>query len=400
MNQVIIHPLFIWSLSWGLVIFLNNRHYSDLLRPLSVIYYIIICSIFIMSLYIVVLMTIARNSIITPTQSSSPREDIDVNILLHFVSVVLILLLIGYAVEIILSGGIPVIWYLRGEDKTYFDFGIKGLHGFFNSLYFFATSGVFLYYLKTRNNKILFYFLLLLLIPIIFITRQGFIVVLLQSAILFFLNRKIKFRNMIILIGIILVNIILFGIIGALRTGTQTFMKLTLLSDNWPAWLPSGFAWVYMYVTTPSINFDNTIQIAQPGYNGFYLLSNLLPSPIRGMIYDTTDLVGELETSAFNVSSYLVEALRDFGIPGAVIFGILVFGLSYYIYLKAVRVRTIDYQLMYAILGQCMVISIFYNHFCSLPIVTQFLWIWIFRLYAQKKALAYTPCSIGIHERM
>ena len=37
-------------------------------------------------------------------------------------------------VEIIVSGGLPIIWLLQGSSKTYLDFGIPMIHGFLNSL--------------------------------------------------------------------------------------------------------------------------------------------------------------------------------------------------------------------------------------------------------------------------
>jgi oligosaccharide repeat unit polymerase len=395
MAQLLIHPLFIWSMIWGIAIFLNNRYYSDLLSPFGMIFYTVIGSIFMGSLYMVIIQTFARNVFLSPFKSSIPeKEDTNVDKLQKYISTIFFTLLFGFTFEIIYCRWLPIVWYLLGmntAELNYTEFGIKGLHGFLMSLYFFASSGLYLCYLKTRDHRFFVRYLLVLLIPVAFFSRQGLIVVLLQSVILYFLNRKIKLRSIFISIGIIIANIILFGIIGAYRIGTEFFMGLAQFSDKWPSWLPSGFSWVYIYITTPLSNLDNTFEHFQPKYSFYYSVLNILPTPIKTLLYPLDEITkGEL-VGHFNVSTYLVEAFQDFGLPGAIIYGFLVFALCYYIYLKAIQVRTIDYQLMYAVLGQCMVISIFYNHLTTLPILTQFLWIWIYRLYANKKALTHMP---------
>ncbi|MEW6658117.1 MAG: O-antigen polymerase [Thermodesulfobacteriota bacterium] len=392
MSNLIIHPLFIWSMIWGSAIFLNNRYYSNLLEPFGCTFYIVVSCIFIGSLYLVVFRTVAHAAILLPDQLIDRRPDYDISKLQKYLLNIFIILLFGYTIEIIICGWIPIVWYLGGiasDILNYHEFGIKGLHGLFQSLYFLATTGIFLCYLKKGNKKYLIYFVLALFISVIFITRQGIIVVLLQSAILYFLNRKVKISNIILTIGIIIANVMLFGLIGAFRTGTESFMALAQFTDKWPSWLPSGFAWVYIYITTPLSNLDNTFNTFIPRHTLYHSICDLLPTPIRVIIYSEEELVKGSLASTFNVSTYLVETFQDFGIVGPIFFGILAFALCYYVYLKAVNVKTIDYQLMYAILGQCLILSIFFNHFTFLPIMTQFVWIWIFRLYANKYSLTH-----------
>ena len=122
-----------------------------------------------------------------------------------------------------------------------------------------------------------------------------------------------------------------------------------------------------MTVATPLGNplFPNTMAL-------------LFPSVIRNVIYGVDAasgaLSGELITDAFNVSTAYVGPYQDLGLLGIVLFSILL-GITALYFWKMSGVRGV---LMYSVIGQCLVLSIFFNHLFYLPVISQVGWIMLF----------------------
>jgi oligosaccharide repeat unit polymerase len=174
--------------------------------------------------------------------------------------------------------------------------------------------------------------------------------------------------------------ILVFGYIGDVRTGVEQFRELAQPSPNYPEWLPSGVLWIYIYASTPINNLVNTTRTAHPLNNPFFpnATSLLVPSALRDFIYDpdtiSTAGTGELvDEGSWNVSTAFVGAFQDFGMFGIVCLSIAMGLISAYFW----RDRSLRGSLAYAVLGQCLAMSIFYNHLFYLPVITQIIWLYV-----------------------
>jgi oligosaccharide repeat unit polymerase len=274
-------------------------------------------------------------------------------------------------IEIAYSGGVPMIWSLTESYKTYFDFGIPTLHGLMNALLLsIVTIATFMAFVSGRKK----YFLgvvFLMIWGVIVISRNLIIVGLLQCLfILFFIKGPPKGTRVIWLTLFGLFFIIAFGWIGDLRSGADAFFALAQPSQSYPVFLPSGFLWVYIYITTPLNNLIHQVVTTTPDWNWELTntMSLLLPSVIRNALYDASQFTGDLVTEAFNVSTAFLNIYQDLSIPGMCVMSFAVGIISQTVY-SGNRLQSVLYS---SVLLQSAALSIFYNHYFYLPILFQY----------------------------
>nr|MBB6138204.1 oligosaccharide repeat unit polymerase [Mucilaginibacter sp. X5P1] len=279
--------------------------------------------------------------------------------------------------EIIASGGVPIVWLFTGSSKDYMDFGIHSIHGLMNALE--LSLGILGYYVYrvTKEKKFLFLTFTFFIWNLIIITRQVDVVLIVEVFFVYLLlsDNKLKLIRNILISSLLFV--ILFGIAGDARSGADSFTQLAQPTDNWPDWLPSGFLWVYIYITTPLNNllFSFTFSIKHYQFLFPNTLSLLFPSFIRGLIYgpEGGDVSGNLVTDAFNVSSAFASPYQDMGYYGIMLFSVFAGAFTNVVWwckgIKRVFFR--------AIIAQILILSIFFNHFFYLPVSFQFVWILI-----------------------
>jgi oligosaccharide repeat unit polymerase len=282
-------------------------------------------------------------------------------------------------VEIVVSGGVPILWLLRGSSKTYMDFGIPTFHGFMNSLLLsIALINAALYGILKRKRYLLIPAFVVLW-SILAVTRNMMIVIAVEVSLILLQLGRMRFKTVFKIICGVSALILAFGFIGDVRTGSEAFRLLAQPTKNYPDWLPSGLLWGYIYLVTPLNNLVHTAQHAQPLYNLLFpnTLSSLLPTVLRTLIFgpeSTTLGTGDLVTAAFNVSTAYAGPFQDFGYIGIMIFSTLV-GIVSMFFWKRTSLRDL---LIYTVLAQCLLLTVFYDHFLYLPIISQIIWIAIF----------------------
>lgn len=288
-------------------------------------------------------------------------------------------------IEIIYCQGIPIIWMLIGNGKTYFDFGIASVHGFLNSLILSLSLVSYYLYLQTKRKNHLFIPIFTCFWALAVISRNLLIVNIIQLAILHFYFVKINYYKLLKSLLLLFVLILVFGVVGDFRTGKEAFFNLAVVNDNYPDWLPSGFLWVYMYLVTPLNNLINVFTLVAPEWN--VGLSNstvlLIPSFLRNVIYGdlSYDSTYYLVTQAFNVSTAYVDPYRDLGYSGVFIFASVAGFFVTYLNGKT-NFKSI---MFFCILMQCNVLSVFYNHYMYLPIIFQLVVIYFCFTVSYKK---------------
>ena len=204
-------------------------------------------------------------------------------------------------------------------------------------------------------------------------------VFLLEAAVIYCTYRAVKVKRIVSAFLSLFVLVYLFGVIGDLRSGAASFLALAQPTSSYPEWLPSGVLWFYMYLSTPVNNLLYTFHTTQPLYDWRFpnTLSQLLPSIIRKMFFSSAELGrvnGDLVTQSFNVSTAFAGPFQDFGLYGVLLvsfFMSVVSGMYW-------RKRSFRDRLCYAVLCQSLLMTVFYDHFLLLPVITQLIWLYIF----------------------
>jgi oligosaccharide repeat unit polymerase len=218
-----------------------------------------------------------------------------------------------------------------------------------------------------------------LLWSIIVITRQLMMVFLLEATVIYCTYRSVKVKRLVSAFLSLFGLVYLFGVVGDLRSGAASFLALAQPSSSYPEWLPSGFLWFYMYLSTPVNNLLYTFHTTQPLYDWRFpnTLSQLLPTVIRKIFFSSAELAasnGDLVTGAFNVSTAFAGPFQDFGLCGVLFISFLMSVISGVYWRK----HSFRDRLCYAVLCQCLLLTVFYDHFVLLPVITQLIWLYTF----------------------
>lgn len=376
MKRVILHPLMVFALVWGLVVGTYTLHWSEL-QEIDVIdgmpfIYLTVGVFVIMSILFHVIRYVIVDDEVQPLQHQKPLSVVqDLPLKRWFLLWAALTI-----VEIGFSGGIPIVWAITGSEKTYFDFGIPTVHGFLNSLISSLSLISFAKYLQTKERRHLVQSLFVVCWAAIVVTRQLIIVNLFQYLVLWVALNKVKPLSVIKLVFTAAVIVLVFGWLGDTRTGAEKFIGLAMPSDSYPDYLPSGVLWVYMYAVTPFMNLLHSIS-KDCGCESLYFgntLAPLLPSFLRVIILPNEKIEkGNVVSEAFNVSTAFVDPFTDNGYIGILLFTILIsFVTIYFWYKKSARDLFV-----FCVLTQSLILTIFYNHFFSLPVVTQIFWFYM-----------------------
>ena len=368
-RNIIFGPFTIFFIVWNVVLFLYAFHFSKLLyfstTQAFLATYFIISSFFIGWMFAKLVLynkTTAKNHIV---------RYLFIEKLIKRKKIFFYLWCLFTFVEIIYCRGVPVIWLVLGNGKTYFDFGIPTIHGLLNSLILTLSLVSYYLYIITSKKKHLLIPVFTCLWALVVISRNLLIVNVIQLVILHFYFVKINYAKLTKSLILLLLLVLVFGIVGDFRTGKDDFFNLAAVSSNYPTWLPSGFLWVYMYLVTPLNNLINVFNVIIPEWS-FGLTNStvlLIPSFLRTLIYGdlSYDSTYYLVTQAFNVSTAYIDPYRDLGY-----FGIFMFSSVAGFFVTLLGAKTnFKAILFFCVLMQCNVLSVFYNHYMYLPIIFQ-----------------------------
>lgn len=231
--------------------------------------------------------------------------------------------LLGVGGEVVYFGGAPLLSLFDiGADIRYTDFGISGLHGLFNSIFFSCSTIQLARYLLSPAGRYRATALLVpVLYPVLTVSRQGFISLLAEYFFIYLLLRrpslKMFWKVAVVFVGLFL----LFGYIGDLRSGRESIIELASPVFDYPDWLPSAFIWFYIYICTPINNVNFNIDIS-PHYFPIETLGSFIPAVLRDKVLDAVDATSawSVANESFNVSSLFQSLVSDFGVAGSVVF--------------------------------------------------------------------------------
>ncbi|MGB2605341.1 MAG: O-antigen polymerase [Terracidiphilus sp.] len=284
------------------------------------------------------------------------------------------------AVEIVYSGGIPIVWLFQGTGQSYVDFGIPSFHGLLNSLLLTIGLSGFTLFAVTGRKRHLWMPGFVIAWSIIAVTRNMLIVILMECIIVWAMIRRVTWRKIAKGLVPLLVLVLVFGYVGDMRTGIDRFRQLADPSPNYPDWLPSGVLWIYIYVSTPINNLVNTVRTTAPLNSALFpnTTALLVPTVLREVIYNPATISnavsGELvDEGSWNVSTAYVGAFQDFGTLGIACFSLVLGAVAAHFW----RDHSLRGSLVYAVVGQCLAISVFFNHLFYLPVISQVVWLYL-----------------------
>jgi oligosaccharide repeat unit polymerase len=291
--------------------------------------------------------------------------------------------------EIFASGGLPILWLITGSDKTYMDFGISSVHGLTISMLLSSAIMSFFLYFATNKRRYLFLPVFALTWFIVAVTRAYIIGLVLEMFFLYILLNRITLRlTLRFAIGFCSI-VLLFGIMGDFRSGSGTdslIISLGRPTEHYPEWLPSGFLWAYLYITTPLNNLLNTI--SQSPFSDSYSIastfSGMFPSVIRNIIFSGESLSqGDLVDESLNISGAFLGPYLDFGLIGITAYSAIIGIISALFWLNRYKPF---YTLGYAFVATTLFLTLFYNAILALPYLIQLIWFWWF----------LRPCEVDV----
>jgi oligosaccharide repeat unit polymerase len=276
-------------------------------------------------------------------------------------------------VQIIAMRGFPLLWIVTGDDRSYRDFGFLSINGLINSMVLAcAISGVYCW-LVSSNKKYLLPLVVVFIYSSLIFNRQMLFSIVFEAVVLYLIQRPVgvKIIARIALLFVFLIS--LNGVIGQYRTGHEELKELFQVRYEYSE-IPGSIMWMYAYVATPLNNLINTIYSSDPAWNSLFYntVSTLFPSVVRGELFaDVNLLSANLYSGAFTVSTAFVDPYLDYGSLGMALYGVL-FG---FVAQLAWFYPTPRSRLMYCVLAQAVILSIFTNFLFYLPSIFQLFWL-------------------------
>jgi oligosaccharide repeat unit polymerase len=399
--SLLLHPLVVFSFVWLGVVFLYSLHLSKLLlystqevTKLVLVIWVPFAVVVLISVFFHRLLSFLR----PPVRKLAA---IDIAILERKLVIWFRAWMMISLVEIVVSGGIPLLWLIQHSSKNYMDFGISSLHGLVNSLLLSIGLCRFLLFLLTGSRRHLLVPVFILGWSILVVTRNMLLVSLIEFGILFFRIRPVKNKTIAKFIVGVVGLILVFGAIGDYRTGSSDLIRLWAQpTEEYPDWLPSGVLWAYIYISTPINNLAHTSENVRPANDISFpnTVVTLFPTVIRTLIYgqqigDAES--GDLVASTFNVSTAYIGPVQDYGLIGIAAFSMAIATFCQFYWLKS-SLRDI---LIYSVLMQCLVLTLFFNHFLLLPIISQVVWIYYFLRPNHSKRKVKTLFALAVANR-
>ena len=372
------HPFILFFLVWALTLFFYSLEITNNILGLNKNTRILLYSFFFIYFFVNIISNFLQRRVHEPLiYKLSINSKIEINLFTIIINKIFKIWVFFSILEIILFKGVPLISVVifKNSDVDYAKFGLPTLHGLLNALYYTFMVGNFLVYSLTKQKKYLIKIIIFIFWPILLMSRASFLWVVAEILCVYLLLNKIYLKKFLILCFYVIVFIYLFGVLGDARIGENSSFKtsnfVSTKYENIAEKIPSGFIWVYLYATTPINNIVVQTNQLNPKYDFKSSTAGLIPSVIRSRIYNEDDKYGfELDSQAFNVSSFFSNFLNDFGIIGTLIIVTILFILSLLIYYKCFTGK-LGYIISYSAIFYAILTSIFFDNFLSLVTIFQ-----------------------------
>jgi oligosaccharide repeat unit polymerase len=361
---MLVNPALIYAYIWLLALFLYTRYWSEIFLPLSNA-----TLAYILSSIVVVGLAWAVMTIIFIYHKLAPIKKNE-NLIKFSLGVKKKILFLTYVwcifsiVELLYHRDLPILAVFGIGSMTYHTYGIPSLHGLLNAI-ILALSMYSLYFLIETKNKKYFFIYILTIVPFILtMSRGGMTSLLLQSLFVLLLFKRVKISSIVKFVVLFFIFIFIFGFLGEIRninTDADIYQVFQMSSD-YPDFLPRGFTWIYMYLSTPINNIENIFLLYDNwNFEPYIVLFRMLPTFVRDILPIPNSIV--LVNNAFNVSSFMPKYLAAFGVYGSLVFYFISALVPLYFYQKFIRTREIKYGFILVVFLHSIVLSVFSGFF-------------------------------------
>ncbi|MBU3563624.1 O-antigen polymerase [Polynucleobacter sp. Tro8-14-1] len=282
-----------------------------------------------------------------------------------------------------LAGGFGLLWLIKGIQVDYADVQIPSLWGL-NITLCYILGCIYLFLIinsKIKYNiKLYVRMILILIFPILIFSRNVMLQLFLQLICVAVLNSNVKlFKSLTKILLAILILIYIFGLVGDNRTvdGVPNPFSSYVIEDYkyMMSSLPSGFTWIYMYITANYNNVLYSISSNVPTYEFYPILMNLVPGALKEIVFgeaiNTNSVVSSIvKDPNLTVASFYAGPIIAFGLAGGIVGGLFIQIFSLFWYRLALT-KNFGYELCYSAIFACMFFSIFYDAFFTMGTLTQ-----------------------------
>lgn len=324
----------------------------------------------------------------------------DAAVLNSFVRLLFCIWVPGFLFTVVYSGGVPLLWRLIGDPRTYLDFGAPSISGLLNMLraFIFAALVYEIMYRRARRIEWLM-FAVVLGSAVSEMSRGALTVLMFYGVGCYLLLRRVSAGSLFKLGLLAVVFVLGFGFIGQMRTIDYELDLDAVLGRETPLQgVPMGLVWVYLYIATPLNNLAAALaQGLEPSMLPHFTLQPLLPTVIRSQLFDATEYPVDLPIEAFNATTFFAPLVSDFGVSGAFIFTVGVQISAVYVHMRA-RTGSLMAIMMYPTVFTAIALSVFYIYFLSLPFVLYPLLTLWFDRYRRRKLAAMAAGEIHLQK--
>lgn len=301
--------------------------------------------------------------------------------------IVLFIIITGiFCFTLLYFGGFPLVWAILGTGKSYTEFGIPTVHGFFNSSMLFLSACTLWMFIKKENYRFVSVMLLFCVtVPVLSLHRQSLVSMLLQFFFIYAaLHRGSAFRTLRNISLFALAVTVVFSVLGNVRTGEETIRQqanLSYLGDL----LPSYAVWAYMYLVSPLSNFYELTTINFTFSMGEISFSGLTPTFVRDILWgETSDIFRSFVDRTFNAYTYAFPLYMDFGWYGVFIFSAFVLFVCGSVYQRFIMTPNLYNLLFLAFMNHVVLLFVFANFFLTWGILFEFVLLRICRSKLQR----------------
>ncbi len=257
-NQYFANPFLLNGLAWLILWGLYSLRWSLLCPPLSEPLSFFIATSSIISIFIGIVSNRGR------AIPYHPANNINAGVITGW----LIFLYILLAADIIGSGSIPLLGYLKGNVQVKYDeFGLPVVHVLvvngFSALCLFAFYCYKSSSIKETKRKLIFIVLLSVFPFFLIFNRGGIIANVIGIFIISLVTARKPVWLLMKLVVVAIAMLFAFGVAGNIRLGKKTmdqFVRIAQPSDDFENFnIPEEFIWSYIYIATPLANTQKTI---------------------------------------------------------------------------------------------------------------------------------------------
>jgi len=292
-----------------------------------------------------------------------------------FIFVLISISLMIISLNIFLYGLPPVFSFFGFDTVVYLEYGrFKGVL-FAIAIFLFAIS---LFATKKLSFFIKFFSITVLLL---YVSRGNIVFSILLYLFLLIFENKISNKRLSIYLIVVLVFILLmFQIIGELRTGTEVFYNVLDIKDEFRI-NNSGLIWLISYISMPFVNFLE-ITTYDNLYYGQNIISRSLPAFMQ-FNYDSIEFYKSILPNQYNtVAGYLAPIYLDFGLMGVMFFN------SFIGFTTAYIIKFSNNNLVKAILMTAISLLFFVDYFFYFTTIVMLFLSFIFYKFTFRRVCA------------